>query len=596
MKHTVSSLERALTVLIAVLIIGSAIAYVYAGESARALRITAETYDRWLKPCTCYGGTLRVALPSDITTLNWWVAGASWDLLTLDLIYDRPLRIVNGTLTWEVAEWLEYSSDYLVLTMGIKKGIRFHDGVELTAEDVAFTINVLANKTWTYYHGYFTSVDRAEVVDKYTLRIVFKQPDSQFVLNSLTVIRIMPKHIWEPLLSSMGDELSKYSPKPTELIGSGPFKFVERVAGQYIKFTVNKDYWMGRPCIDEILLIPITDVSIVILGIQRGDLDVYAWGVDAAVVPTLLANPNVGIHVYTSEFFYHWGLNNLVWPLNISKFRLALSYAVNREAIVRDILLGYGIPGSPGVVAPVGSCAPWYNPNVEKLVYYDPKKANEILDEIGFTDKDGDGWRDGPNGEQVVIEIYSPTAGYDPIRARAAEFIKSDLEKIKIKAVVYYYEWAALWPLIREGKVMSWLLGSGWSPDIGWLNFRFRSRPEGAGNWARYSNPEVDALIVELLSTFDFEKRKELAWKIQEKIALDAPIINLYYRSYPNPYRTDKFEGWFYDTADSVFNRITVLRLGLKTAVCPTPVTPTPTPTPTLLPHQHLLPHYLLQL
>ncbi|MEM1815524.1 MAG: hypothetical protein QXZ37_05760, partial [Sulfolobales archaeon] len=62
MKHTVSSLERALTVLIAVLIIGSAIAYVYAGESARALRITAETYDRWLKPCTCYGGTLRVAL------------------------------------------------------------------------------------------------------------------------------------------------------------------------------------------------------------------------------------------------------------------------------------------------------------------------------------------------------------------------------------------------------------------------------------------------------------------------------------------------------------------------------------------------------
>ncbi|MEM2763899.1 MAG: ABC transporter substrate-binding protein, partial [Sulfolobales archaeon] len=217
MKHTTSSLERALPILIAVLIISSAVTYMYSGESARALRITAETYDRWIKPCTCYGDTLRVALPSDITTLNWWIAGASWDLLTLDLIYDRPLRIVNGTLTWEVAEWLEYSSDYLILTMGIKKGIKFHDGVELTAEDVAFTINVLANKTWTYYHGYFTSVNRAEAIDKYTLKIVFNQPDSQFILNSLTVVRIMPKHVWEPLLSSMGDELSKYSPKPTEL-------------------------------------------------------------------------------------------------------------------------------------------------------------------------------------------------------------------------------------------------------------------------------------------------------------------------------------------------------------------------------------------
>lgn len=556
---------------------------------ASALRITAETYDRWLTPCECYGGTLRVALPSDVTTLNWWVAGATWDLMTLDLVYDRPLRMINGTLTWEVATYLEYSPDYMVLTMGIRSGIRFHDGVELTAEDVAFTINVLANKRWTYYHGFFTSVDRAEAVDRYTVRIYFKQPDSQFVLNSLTIVRIMPKHIWEPLLRSMGDELAKYSPKPEELVGSGPFIFVERVPGQYIKFRVNEDYWLGRPCVDEILLIPITDVSIVILGIQRGDLDAYTWGVEAAVVPTLLANPNIGIHVYTSEVFFHWGLNNQVWPLNISKFRLALHYAVDKATIVRDVMLGYGIVGSPGVVAPFGSCAPWYNPNVEKLVYYDPRKAAQILDEIGFTDKDGDGWRDGPRGEPVVIEIYSPTPGYDPIRARAAEIIKENLAKIPgggIKAVVYYYEWATLWPMIRDAKVMSWLLGSGWSPDIGWLHFRFHSRPEGAGNWARYSNPEVDKLIKELLATFDMEKRRELAWIIQEKIALESPVINLYYRSHPNPYRRDRFENWFYESTASVFNRITVLRVQLRAEVCPAPVRPTPTPTPTPTPPQ----------
>lgn len=575
------NLPRYLKLALALILVTSTVATVFnvLTYRASALGITAETYDRWLTPCTCHGGSLRVALPSDVTTLNWWVAGATWDLLTLDLIYDRPLRIINGTLTWEVARSLEYSEDYLVLTMKIKNGIKFHDGVELTAEDIAFTINVLANKSWTYYHGYFTSVDRAEAVDNYTVKIFFKNPDSQFVLNSLTVVRIMPKHVWEPLLASLGDELAKYSPKPEELIGSGPFKFIERAPGQYIKFSVNKDYWLGRPCIDEIVLIPITDVSLVILGIQKGDIDAYTWGVDPAVVPTLLANPNVGIHVYTAETFYHWGLNNQIWPLNISKFRLALSFAVNREAIVRDIMLGYGIPGSPGIVGPFGSGALWYNPAAAKLVYYDPKKAMEILNGIGFTDKDGDGWRDGPNGEPVVIEIYSPTPGYDPIRARAAEFIKEDLAKIGIKAVVYYYEWATLWPLIREAKVMTWLLGSGWSPDIGWLRFRFHSRPEGAGNWARYSNPEVDALIKELLATFDMEKRKQIAWKIQEILALDTPVVNLYYRSFPNPYRTDRFEGWFPESTGDVFNRISILRLRLKPAVCPSPVEPTPTPT-----------------
>jgi len=574
------SSPRCIAVLIIAVLVVSLLAVPPLGNTTRALSISAEKYDRWLKPCTCYGGTLRVAMPSDVTTLNWWVAGATWDLLTLDFLYDRPLRIVNGTLTWEVATSLEYSGDYKVLTMRIRDGVRFHDGVELTAEDVAFTINVLANRTWPYYHGYFTSVDRAEAVDKYTVRIYFKTPDSQFVLNSLTAMRIMPKHIWEPLLQTYGDQLAKYQPKPEELVGSGPFKFVERVPGQYIKLAVNSGYWLGRPCINELILIPITDVSVVILGIQKGDIDAYTWGVDAVVVPKLLTDPNVGIHVYTSEYFYHWGLNNEVWPLNISKFRLALSYAVNRATIVRDILLGYGLPGSPGVVAPIGSCVPWYNPNVEKLVYYDPKKAAQILDEIGFTDKNGDGWRDGPKGEPVVIEIYSPTPGYDPVRARAAEFIRDDLSKIGVKAEVYYYEWATLWPMIQQGKVMTWLLGSGWSPDIGWLNFRFHSRPQGAGNWARYSNPEVDALIEELLSTFDMEKRKELAWKIQEKLALDAPIVTLYYRSYPNPYRKDRFSEWFYDSADSVINRITILRVRLNPSVCPTPVTPTPTTTP----------------
>ncbi|MEM0014770.1 MAG: ABC transporter substrate-binding protein, partial [Zestosphaera sp.] len=393
-------LRSSITLLLAILVITSTLVAILGPGTtvSNALKIEGASYSVWLTPCTCYGGTLRIAWPSEPPTLNWWVAGSTWDLTALDVIYDRPVRVINGTLTFEAVEWMEYSSDYKILTIGVRKGIKFHDGVELTAEDLAFTINVLATKSWTYYYGYFRSVDRAEAADKYTVKVYFKSPDAQFILNSLNALRIMPKHIWEPLLNSLGDELAKYSPKPGDLIGSGPFKFVDRVPGQYLKFAANKDYWLGRPCIDELILIPMTDVSVIILGLQKGELDAYAWGVEAPVVPKLLATPNVAIHVYASEYFYHWGLNNEVWPLNISKFRLALSYAIDKQSIINDVLLGYGMPGSPGVVGPIGSSTPWYNPNVEKLVYFNRSKAAEILDEIGFKDVNGDGFREGPKG------------------------------------------------------------------------------------------------------------------------------------------------------------------------------------------------------
>ncbi|MEM2006051.1 MAG: ABC transporter substrate-binding protein [Sulfolobales archaeon] len=577
---------------LALIIATSSLSLLLTLTTHEATKVTYEgvTYDKWLKPCNCYGGRLTAALPSTPTTLNWWVAGTDWDLIPLDAIYDRPLRIINGTLTWEIVTGLEFSDDYMVLTLKVREGVKFHDGVELTAEDVAFTINVLAKFSWPYYHGYFTRVDRAEASDKYTVKVYFKTPDASFVYNSLNAMRILPKHIWEPLLNQYGDELAKYSPKPEELVGSGPFKFVEYVPGQYTKFVANENYWLGRPCIDELVYVVITEANTAVLAVQKGEIDVYGFGIDPAVALAIEADPNIEVHARLSESFRHWGLLNTVWPLNISKFRLALSYAIDRETLVNEVLLGFGIPGSPGVVGPFGACAPWYNPDVEKLVYYNPAKAAEILDEIGFTDKDGDGWRDGPNGEPVVIEIYSPTPGYDPIRARVAQLLQEYLAKVPrgaIKAVVYYYEWATLWPMIREGKVMTWLLGSGWANDIGWLYTRFHSWPEGSGNWARYSNSEVDKMLDEIISTFDPQRRKELAWKIQEFLALEAPVINLYYQAFPNPYRIDEFENWFITPSDYILDRVTLLRLTLKQGLCPikTPTT-TPTPSPTQTPTQ----------
>ena len=559
----------------------SSIALFYQAPATLAQKVEGVMIEDWLKDVTpvCYGGTFRVALPSEPNTFNWFVAGSSWSIMVLEPIYSRLVRIVNGTLTFEVAESIEWAQDHMSLTIKIRDGIMFSDGKPLTAEDVAFTINVLAQKTWTYYHGYFASVDRAEAVDERTVKIYFKNPDAGFVYNALAVMNIMPKHIWEPLLNELGDGLAKYSPKiPDDLVGSGPFKIVEYKPAQYVKYVANENYWLGRPFIDELVIVFITEANVAILAVQKGDVDVYQGWVTPEVVPQLLSTPGVALHTYTSQTFYHWGLNNLKWPFNISKFRLAMAFAVDREAIVRELLLGYGIPGSPGVVPPVGVQLQWYNPAVENAYYFDLNMTAKLLDELGFVDVDNDGWREAPDGSDFSFEIWPPA--YDIIRVRAAEMISKWLSQIPgggIKAVVRVADWKTVWPNIRDAKLDSWLLGSGPGPDISWLFRRFHSRPEGTGNWVRYANPEVDRLTEELKVTFDFEKRKELAYRIQEILAEDVPVITLYYRKFPIPFRVDRFDGWFQPADGSVYNIITLHRVQLKPSVCPKPVVATET-------------------
>ncbi len=540
---------------------------------AEGLKIEAASYDQWLRgrECRSYGGTLKIALPEEPNTFVWFRAGSAWSIMVLMPIYDTLVRFINGTLTYEVAESLEYSEDYKVLTIKIRDGIKWHDGKPLTAEDVAFTINVLAKEPWTYYHGYFAAVDRAEAVDRLTVKVYFKEPDAGFIYNALAAMNIMPKHIWEPLLKKHGAGLAKYSPKiPDELVGSGPFKIVEYVPGQYVRYVANEDYWLGRPCIDELIVVFIKESSVALLAVQKGDVHAYVGWVTAEVVPKLLEAEGVDIHVFMSPTFYHWGFNNQRWPFNITEFRRAMAYAVNKEAIVNEILMGYGIPGSPGVVPPFGVNAQWYNPNVANAYTFNLSKTAEILDKLGFVDVDGDGWREAPDGSDFSFEIYPPS--YDIVRVRAAQKIAEWLSQIPgggIKAVVRVLDWKTVWPLIREGKVDTYLLGSGPGNDISWLYRRFHSWPEGTGNWARFSNPEVDRLTELLKVTFDPEERKKIAWRIQEILAEEVPIVVLYYRKIINPYRDAEFEGWFKPADDDVFNKITLLRVQLKTPAQP---------------------------
>ncbi len=541
----------------------------------------------WLnsQKCLCHGGTLRVTLPSEPNTLNWWVAGSDWSILAVAPIYDHPLRFVNGTLVHELVTDYSWSNNHTVLTLKVRKGVQWHDGKPMTAEDIAFTINVLAHDAWTYYHGYYTHVDHAEAVDNYTVKVYFKSPDAGFIYNALTSMNVMPEHIWKPIIDKYGNKTVTYMPKvPDDLVGTGPFKIVKYVPSQYIEYVANKNYWIkGRPCIDKLIVNFITESSTALLAIEKGDTDIYDGWVTAESVPTLLSYPGVAIQVYVGAYgVYYWGfLNNEPlpngkfkphYPFNISTFRRALAFAVNKTEIVQDLLQGYGVPASPGLVPPgIGNLGKYYNPNVANAYYFDLNMTAKLLDQLGFKDYDHDGWRDYPNGTHFSFEIYPPA--YDIVRVRAAQKIKEWLSEVPgggVKVIVRVLDWKTTWPLIYHGKVDSWLLGSGLGVDITGIYRRLHSWPQGTGNWQRYSNPEMDKLLDQLLQAFDEQTRKELAWKIQEIVAHDVPMVPLYHRKYIRPYRTDKFDGFFLPSDASIYNRFTLLAVHLKASKCPT--------------------------
>jgi peptide/nickel transport system substrate-binding protein len=580
------------SICLAIIVLSVASGFATLVSAQQEIRLSIQDPPR--SQCKTYGGTLKIGIGSKPNTLNWFVAGSSWEILVLTPIYNRLVRFFNGTLVKEVAESIDMSSDGKIYTIRIVSGIKFHDGYPLTAEDVAFTINMLRNYSWAYYYGVFRNVDRAEAVDQRTVKVYMKMVDAGFVENALSVMNIMPKHIWEPKFRELGDGVAKYSPSLKELVGSGPFIIVDYQPDQYVAYKANENYWQGRPCIDQLVMSFIGEASVALLSLEKGDIQTYSGFIGPETAPRILSNPNLAIHVYQSDFYYHWGLNNRKWPFNISLFRKALAYAVDYNAIINTLLMGYGIQGSPGFVPPFGVHAKWYNPNL-KYYTYNLTKAAEILDQLGFRDVDKDGWREAPDGSKFKFEIYPPN--YDIIRVRAAEIIADSLAKIPgggLKAEVRVVEWATAWSLIRGGQVDTWLLGSGPGFDISWLQTRFHSK--GSANWNRYSNPEVDKLIDQLVSELDPEKRKELAWRIQEILADEVPAVNLYYRKFIAPYRLDVFDNWVRLVDDDLANWWNFLFIYSKTgrpaqviqtpaatvtatAVIETVKTVTPTPT-----------------
>lgn len=439
--------------------------------------------------------------------------------------YDKDLTLIG-----DLAESWDISKDGLIITFYLKKGVKWTDGIEFTADDVMFGYKtIIDEKTPTAYSEDYKQVKKAEVLDKYTFRITYEKPFAP-ALGTWGNLTVLPKHLLE------GKDITK-SELGRHPIGMGPFIFSKWTSGQEVILEANPGYFDGKPYIDKYIYRIIPDPATMFLELKAGGID---WMGLTPIQYTRQTNTpylekNFKKYRYPVPAYTYMGLNMCLrrepetgkclekhpW-FGDKRVRQALAYAIDKQEIVDGVLFGLGSPATGPFVPNTWS----YNPNAKKYEY-NPEKAKELLAEAGWKDANGDGIldKDGRPFEFTILTNQGNT-----VRINTATIIQQRLKKIGIKVKVRTLEWSTFINEFIdkrrfEAVILGWSLGL--DPDQYDIWHSSKTK-EKEFNFTSYNNPEIDELLEKGRRTFDLEERKKAYFRIHEILADELPYIFLY--------------------------------------------------------------------
>ncbi len=469
------------------------------------------------------GGVYRRPLANDPLTLDPARPNDIYGRTIANQLFDGLVQF-DGALAIKpaIAETWTASRDGLVWTFNLRKGVKFHHGREVTAEDVVYSFTRIVDpKTKSagaslfmkmkgarqFADGQAASVEGLTAPDRYTLRVTLAESQAPFV-SSLAVgfAKVVPREIVEKL----GEEFGR------QPVGTGPFKFVEWVRGKQISLAANPEYFEGRPGLDRLEYRIFTGEALdkMFEELELGNLE--DSGIPARHRPQLLngrryqfiRRPILGIAFL--------GINSAEKPLDDPRVRQALNYAIDRRAIVREIYQDQYLPGV-GILPP-GTYG--YDP---KLTGYpnDPKKAAELLAAAGY-----------PGGKGLpVIQIWSARKNEEAVAEHDA--IVRSWAAVGIKAEVHYNtNWPEYKAQVYAGKLpifrYSWYADTP-DPET-FLGQLFDSK--STDNITRYRSASVDSLLQRARLEPDPQRKLHLYQELERRIVGDAPLLVLSYYSY----------------------------------------------------------------
>ncbi|MGD9040604.1 MAG: ABC transporter substrate-binding protein, partial [Desulfobacteraceae bacterium] len=484
---------------------------------------------------------MKIGMKEEPKTLNIWMARDRWSLRVLSHIY-QPLYY-RDSQTLDQVPWLAealpiYDPATLSYTVKLRPA-KWSDGSELTSEDVAFTGNLIKAFKVPRRYSYWKFIEKIETPDKRTVKFYLKRPMAVFLARTLAT-PIVPKKEWVKVAEeAKGKEkplASLLQHKVEKPVGSGPFAIKERREGAYLYMERNKYFFgtgktiAGRrlgPYIDGIIFKYYGTSDAAVLGLKKGSIDMYWWGIEPGYLEDLKKEKDIQLFSNERSALYYMGFNVRKPPFNDPNLRRAIATLVDKDFIITRILQGHGIkmvsiipPGNRFFHCPD---LPTYGDGLSREERV--RKAYDILRKAGYdwevppVDRSGEVVKGEeirlPSGQPMEkFMILTPPADYDPARAMSGMIIQ---EWLKEAGIPVSSKPMAFKSLVEQVSVRhdfdAFILGYGrLSLDPDYLRSFFHSSQDKqrGGNKTGYKNPDFDRIADESSRMMDPEKRRDL--------------------------------------------------------------------------------------
>ena len=506
------------------------------------------------------GGRFVVAELGDPKTFNPITENESSSLDILRFMFWSLLNydVLNQKIEPGLAESWTNSPDGKTWTFKLRKNLRWSDGAPLTADDVVFTWDVIYNPKIDNVTRDSFIIDgkkfKVTKIDDLTIQVVTPEIYAPFLESFGASVPIIPKHILAKAVAD-GTFASAYgiNSDPSQVVGCGPFRLKEYKSGNYTLLERNPYFLevdkkgQRLPYFDDIVFTVVPNLNAMSLRFLSGESDVddyvYPYEYDEFKAASAngkfdLLEPGIGLENSFFWFNENTGVNSktgkpyvdpkkLAWFRNV-KFRQACSYAIDREAIIKSVDSGRGIPAY-GFVTPGNK--KWYDPNI-KTYPHDPAKARELLKEIGIEKRNGDDFLTDSNGNK--IEFVLNTNVENDSRKKVALLISSDLEKLGMNVIFQPLEFNTLVTKIDDTYDYDCVLlglAPGGIPDpsdsmnvlesSGYTHQWFPREKTPSTPW----EARIDQLMDAQMKTLNFDERKKDYDEVQEILAEEVPMI-----------------------------------------------------------------------
>lgn len=465
------------------------------------------------------GGTLTIVRPTDPVSLDPQLettAPGAWvyyNILEPLVTLDEKMQIQPKLATsWDVLSPTR-------VRFKLRPGVKFHDGTPLNAAAVKSTYDRALRGTpparWASLAG---SLAGAQVVDDLTVDVVTKEPYGP-VLRTMAMI--YTGIVSPAAVQKLGQDFSRAP------VGTGPFKFVEWKTNTHVIIERNADYWGPKALVDRVVFKVVPEEGARMIALQTGDADMVLLP-SPPQLPALRRDAKFTVHEVVGGRVVFVGIHAGLAPLDDPRVRAALLHAVDRKAILDNIMEGSAV-AARGVLAP--GVFGFKDMQLDRRYPFDRARAKALLTQAG--------WTPGPDGimqkgGQRLTLTWVAARGRYPKDGEITEAVQQMLKEVGIEAKVEFREWGAVFTQLRGNPLTQHLFTLGWvttNADADYsLYALFHSKgvPPAGWNTSRYANARVDTLLEQARKSLNQSERERLYGEVQDLLAGDMVWVPVY--------------------------------------------------------------------